>query len=49
MLSRFTSKSVEKYKLSISKAQCQANKIFKIDGEENNEDCFPQNILNVKR
>ena len=48
-LSRFPYKSVEKYKPITSKAQYCVDELFTIGREENNEDCFPLNILNVQR
>ena len=49
MLSTFTSTSVDKYNPSTMKAQCCANKLVTIGREENNEDCFPLDLLNVQR
>ena len=40
------STSVDNYKPITSKSHCSANKVFVIGGEENNEDCFPLNLLN---
>ena len=43
------SKSVEEYEPITSKTQCCANELFTIGKEENNDDCFPLNILNLQR
>ena len=48
-LSILTSTSVNKYEPSTRKAQFYANKLFAINGSENNEDGFPQKLLNVQR
>ena len=39
----------DKYEPCTRKAQCHANKLFKIERVENNEYCFPLNILIVQR
>ena len=48
-LRRFPSVSIDKYNTSTMKYQCQTKKLFAIGREENIEDCFPLNILNVQR
>ena len=48
-LSRFPSTSVDKYEPCIRKDQCRANELFVIGRVENNEYCFPLNILIVQR
>ena len=48
-LSILSSTSVDKYKLITTKAQCCANRLFPIFSDENNEDFFLINILNVQR
>ena len=48
-LSIFPSKSVNKYEPRTSNSQCRTNELFTIIWEENNEDRFLLNILNVQR
>ena len=38
----------DKYEPFTRKDQCCTNELFNIGRVENNEDCFPQNMLNVK-
>ena len=47
-LSRFPSTTSDKYKPCTRKYQHCANELFSIVRVENNEDCFPLNILIVK-
>ena len=49
MLIIFSSTPCNKYESCTSKAQCHANKLFTIGRVENNEYCFPMNILIVQR
>ena len=49
MISILPYKPVEKYKPSTSKDYCGANKLFKIDREENNKEFFLLNLLNLQR
>ena len=49
IMSRLPSTSVNKYNHSTSKARCHVNRLFTIGRDENNEDCFPLNLLNVQR
>ena len=48
-LIRLPSTPNNKYKSCTRKAQCRANKLFETDRVENNEDCFPLNLLIVQR
>ena len=48
-LSRFPSTSINKYEPCTRKSQCCANKLFTIGRVENNEYCFPLNLLIVQR
>ena len=45
MLSRLPSTPGDKYEPCTRKAQCRANDLFTIGRVENNEDCFPLNLL----
>ena len=47
-LSRLTYMVINKYKPCTRKAHCRANELFAIGRVENNEDCFPLNLLVVK-
>ena len=48
-LSRMTSTPSNKNDTCTRKTQCRANELFAIGREENNENCFPLNLLIVKR
>ena len=48
-LSKLPSKPNDKYYPYTRKAQCRANELFTIGRVENNEDCFPLNLLIVQR
>ena len=48
-LSILQSTSVDKYYPITSKSQCHANELFAMSSAENNEYCFPLNLLNVQR
>ena len=48
MLSILLSISINKYEPRTRKAQCHANDLFVISRSENNQYCFPLNILNVQ-
>ena len=48
MLSRFKYTSVSKYRPIKMKAHSRANKLFAFGTDENNEDYFPLDLLNVK-
>ena len=47
-LSRLPSASNNKKRPSTRKTQCCANKLFTVGREENNENCFPLNLLIVQ-
>ena len=47
-LSIFPSTPRNKYDPCTRKDQCRANELFSIDRVENNEDCFPINLLIVQ-
>ena len=49
MLNRFPYASIDKYESRTIIAQCRAKELFAISRVENNKDCFPLNILNLKR
>ena len=48
-LSRLPSTPINKYEPCTRKSQCCANKLFTIGRVENNEYCFPLNLLIVQR
>ena len=48
-LSRLSYTSVENYLPSTSESQCCAKELFSFNREENNEDCFPINLLIFSR
>ena len=48
-LSRLLSTPSHKYDPCTRKAQCRTKELFTVGRVENNEDCFPLNILIVQR